>query len=69
MLLQVICTLSLGLTVFVALIGISVVVIGGKSDEELGYKLPMNDLSHDSEYEEREPVISGGLLYEPGKSE
>ena len=69
MLLQTICTLGFGLMIVIAFVGISVVIVGGKSDEELGYKMPMKDLISDQDTAVSTPSIRSGTLYEPGKSE
>lgn len=69
MLLQAICALGFGLVIVTAFIGIAVVIVGGKSDEELGYKVPIDDLVHDSDTSIETSSIPSGALYEPGKSE
>ena len=52
----------------IAFIGISVVIVGGKSDEELGYKVPMKDLAPDSESTINKPTVPSGSLHESGDS-
>jgi hypothetical protein len=67
MALQTICILGIALWAVFVFIGISAVMVAGKSDEELGYKMPIEELIIESDNIEGSPSLPGQGLYEPGK--
>ena len=67
MALQTICILGIGLWAVITFIGISSVMVAGKADEKLGYKMPIQDLIIESDNIEGSPSLPGQGLYEPRK--
>ncbi len=66
---QTVCLLGVGLWAVIVFLVISALVVAGKADERLGYKLPLEELLTESDGFDRAPLVPGHRLFEPGGSE
>jgi hypothetical protein len=64
-----VCFFGIGLWAIITFFVVSALVVAGKADERLGYKLPLEELLTESDGFDRAPLIPGHRLFDPGGSE
>ncbi len=66
---QTVCLLGVGLWAVIVFLVISALVVAGKADEKLGYKMPIEHLLPEVEGFDSAPSIPRQRLHEPSISE